>query len=280
MNLRCVVPNELVRTLYKATGALVAWEIELRWKRVGTGSLAGKLIYETDYKLASSETSNKKRFARWKNWESAEGSFASGNAETVHKVVQWCIDNRLFTRDEGKGVEEILTLILLFLNADLSTSNFHGRLVDIQGKLLAFAEIERIPRKKTSFVDLRTRTPFRKSDLKKLAPKKVRLSIQGSRWTAIEAAVAALEASEKIQRILANAELKSKDRMVPKKSLDSYAEDAEQIINRLFASMKKVAFTDEALLNQGHEVVTILAEKMRKRFDDLMQTRTGARRNA
>ncbi|MGI4720392.1 MAG: hypothetical protein ACRYGO_19035 [Janthinobacterium lividum] len=256
------------RSLYKAFGAAIAWELERRWSRVGIGHFAGSLLTDLGSE-AQSVTSHIKQFGRWKQWYTDDSSFASGDPEMLVDVIGWCRYRTLIQLSEEQKLREALLPILQFSMGTVPFDTFLKALPHSEGVLREFLEIERIPEKKTMFVDRRQMRKFRRSDLTVNAPRGIRLTEDGRRWKALEAAVVGLEKIEQLVRLGERASRAAANWQLPSNIERKLIANTSEIIEQLFSVLNGSPLSQAQEFERAMTTIDELALHMRSKYEEL-----------
>lgn len=261
----------VARSLYKAFGAAVAWELERRWSRVGIGHVAGSLLTDLGSE-AQSISSQIKQFGRWKQWYTGDSSFASGDAEMLVDVIGWCRYRTLIQMGEEQKLRDALLPILQFSTRTASVETFLEALPRSEAVLKEFLEIERISGKKTMFVDRRQMQKFRRSDLTANARRGVRLTDDGKRWKAMEAAVVAMEKIEQLTRMGERALRAAATWHLPSNFERELLTDTSEIVEKLFSVLNVSPLSRAQEFDQAIKIIDNLALHMRTKYEKLRAT--------
>lgn len=187
-------------------------------------------------------------------------------------VIGWCRYRTLIRLDEEQELRRALLPILQFSTRTASFETFLEALPHSEGVLKEFLEIERISGKKTLFIDRRQMQKFRRSDLTLNAPRGVRLTEDGKRWKALEAAVVAMEKIEQLTRMGEHALRGAATWQIPSNVERGLLANTSEIIEQLFSVINVSPLSRTQQLDQAMKAIDNLALHMRTKYETLRAT--------
>lgn len=259
----------LVRTLYKAFGASLAWQMEIRWEEAGGHGHVAQHMLNTRPGGATTITSYKKQFRRWKDWSSDESSFASADEETLEDVLKWCQKEGIFSRKSCDELKSAMTALLRYLSHQSSPADLYESLEKGLVSITSLAQVARVEGKKAVFLDARENRRFRRNELGKFVVRGVRLDKQAKRWRVVEATIVGIETVEKITRIFDSARTGSETWSVPKRDLTQFKSKSQLIAGQLSAILVQTALTHDERIAKGEEAINMLSQHMLAHFKSL-----------
>ena len=218
---------------------------------------------------ATTSASYKKQFGRWKAWYSNESSFASGDEKMLRRVLEWCRSEQVITIDECKAIDGAMSAMLHYIGATSTSSDFSKSLGAIQRCLSQLAQIKRVAGTKGTFLDIEEGQTFGAAQLKKLAPRGVRLDKRAKRWKVVEAAVIGITTAEKITRLFESARSTSKNWGVPQRDVARFKAITKRIAEQVSTALRQSPLTESEIKRKADEVFSSLLEQMNTHFQTL-----------
>lgn len=260
-----------MRTLYKAYGASLAWEIEIRWKELGGyGHVAEIMLFEIGG--TADITSYKKQFGRWKAWSSGESSFASADEGMLKAILGWCLEQTVLSRKVCAEIERAMVAMLRYIHGTSTPADLHLSLERGIVSLKSLTRVDRVVGTRTMFLDAQENEKFRRKQLPGMAPNGVRLDKRAKRWKEVEATVVAIETAEEIGQQLAHARNESKTWELPSKDLTKLKVIANRVAEHISVALNNTALSEQERGQKADEIFAILSDQMKMRFKKLQSS--------